>query len=216
MISAATLFARPPLVVAVTDTSSLPDGELCRRVDGVLSRARPGSVLVQLRDKELPARRRLGLGAALRDACRRHDAPFVVNERLDLAVLLEADGVHLGEAAVETADARRILPEAAFVSRACHDVERVASIDADAVLLSPVAAARKGRPALGLQAIERARALLDARAASRPRRTLLYALGGIDASNAAECVRRGADGVAVIGALFGAEDPTRLLESLDI
>ena len=173
--------------------------------------ARPGSVVLQLRDLELPARERLSFGARLLEVARESGQLFVVNDRVDLAVLLGADGVHLGEAAIETEEARRLFGRAAFVSRACHDISRVAVLDADAVLLSPVAQARKGREALGFDALRRARQLLGTE--TRP---ALFALGGITAENARACRDAGADGVAMIGGVFAPGALERLVRALDL
>lgn len=203
----------PPLVV-ITDTTVAREGVLEERVERVLSMARPGSVVVQLRDLALPTRQRLGLGERLVAACRRHGQWFVVNDRLDLTVLLGADGVHLGEGGVETADARPMLPPNTWISRACHAPEAAATLDADAVLLSPIAAPRKGRPALGAEGVTRARAVLATMNSAR--RPMLYALGGVDASNAATAIASGADGVAVIGAALDGREPEPLVTALGI
>jgi thiamine-phosphate pyrophosphorylase len=113
---------------------------------------------------------------------------------------LEAEAVHLGEAAVTTEEARRIVGDRALITRACHDVGRVAELDADGVLLSPILAVRKGRGALGVEALQKARARLDAAGAGAPR---LVALGGVDAAGARDCFAAGADAVAVLGAWLG-------------
>src|SRR6201999_3645794 len=122
------------------------------RVERALSLARPGSVLVQLRDLELPVRERLALGERLLARCRLHGQWLSVNDRIDLAILLGADGVHLGEGGVEPRRARELMPEA-FISHACHDVTDVAVKESDAAVLSPIAAERKGRAPLGTDAL---------------------------------------------------------------
>jgi thiamine-phosphate pyrophosphorylase len=107
-----------------------------------------------------------------------------------------------------------VLPPGTWISRACHDVAAVIETDADAVLLSPIAAARKGRPALGVAGLQEARRILDAMPeARRPR---LYALGGLDAHTAAGAIAAGADGIAVIGAVLSGDDPGPLLRVLSI
>jgi thiamine-phosphate pyrophosphorylase len=204
----------PPRLIVITDTTVAKEGILENRIERVLSMARAGSVVVQLRDLALSTRQRLALGERLFAACRRHEQRFVVNDRLDLAVLLGADGVHLGEGSVETADARAVLGPGTWISRACHDPEAVATLDADAVLLSPVARPRKGRPALGADGVTRARAALVALGSRR--RPALYALGGVDASNVATFIAGGADGVAVIGAALDGRDPEPLVTALGI
>jgi thiamine-phosphate pyrophosphorylase len=201
--------ARPRLI-AITDRSKASEPVTLERFERVAYAAQPGSVVLQLRDRELPARERLAFGRALRALARRAGQLFQVNDRLDLARLLAADGLHLGEESVSTADARRLLGEDAFVTRACHELAGVARDDADGVVLSPLLAPRKGRAALGLAALGRARALLSARAEER----LLFALGGVDADTAGACLAAGADGVAVIGAVLTSREPERIVEAL--
>jgi thiamine-phosphate pyrophosphorylase len=198
-------FARPRLM-AITDTTAVPIGELEARVERLARLCRPATVVVQLRDLELPVRSRLALAQRLREITRSAGQMLVVNDRLDLAVLAEADGVHLGEQSVSPVDARQIVGEGAWISRACHDPSQAQSLGADAVVLSPILAPRKGRPALGLGALTRARSA----------DVMLFALGGVDAGGAAACLEAGADGVAAIGAALGASDPTPLLEALGV
>lgn len=203
-----------PRLIVITDTSVAAEPELLSRIERVLVSAAPRTTVVQLRDHELSARERLSLGRRLVAACRRHDQYFVVNDRLDLAVLLDADGVHLGEASIAPDDARAMLPEDAWISTACHDAAVARRFDVDAVLVSPIALPRKGRPALGFEGLRAARRAIDSiPRADGPR---LYALGGIDANNAGECLSAGADGVAAIGAVLDGRDPTPLLDALGI
>ena len=197
-------------LIAITDRAVLPERETLARLQRLVRRATPGSVLVQLRDRALSARARLHFGVELRALTRAHEQLFQVNDRLDLALLLDADGVHLGEGSIRTEDARSLLGLGRFVTRACHDPERAGDVDADGILLSPVAAPRKGAPALGVEALERTRAILRARA----RTTRVFALGGIDASNAAACLDAGADGVAAIGAVLADDGSEALLAAL--
>jgi thiamine-phosphate diphosphorylase len=200
-----------PKFVAITDRTAA-DAETTLERFALLGRlARPGSVVFQLRDLELESRERLSFGRAVQKVARETAQHFVVNDRADLAVLLEADGIHLGERGIETRDARRLLGEGAFISRACHEAERIPSVEADAVLLSPIFEARKGRPALGLEALGAARrALLGA---ERPR---LFALGGVDECRARASLSAGADGVAVMGAVLGGGNLEGLLRALGI
>jgi len=197
-------------LIALTDRSIAGAAETLARLERLVHQAPPGSVLVQLRDRELDGAERFRFGAALRALTHAHAQLFQVNDRLDLAVLLDADGVHLGEASVSTADARRVLGEPRFVTRACHDPERAPHVDADGILLSPVFAARKGAAALGVSALARARERLrDAGS-----RTRLFALGGVEAGNAAACLEAGADGVAAIASVVGSEAPEAVLAAV--
>lgn len=195
-----------PRLVAITDRSRATPEATLRVFERLARAAEPGSVLVQLRDHALGGAERLAYGRELVALCRSEGQYFAVNDRLDLALLLGADAVHLGEQSVRVEDARRLIGPEVFVTAACHDPERVHELDVDGVLLSPVLAARKGRAPLGLSALERARALL----AAQGRQTLLYALGGVDTAGVRACLDAGADGVAMIGGLFDEASPERI------
>jgi thiamine-phosphate pyrophosphorylase len=200
----------PPRLIAFTDLGVAPASTLVERAERPASRALPSSMLFVLRDKERSAKVRLELGRLLAAVARRTEQLFGVADRVDLALLLGADALHLGEGGVDTRDARRLLGGSAFVTRSVHVPEEAALVDADGVVFSPVIEARKGRAAWGLGGLARAREKLTSRG------TALYALGGVRAENAAACVASGATGVAVIGALFGDEDATALLDALGI
>jgi thiamine-phosphate pyrophosphorylase len=199
--------------MVITEAAAVGAAATLEAAELAAARARPGSMAVQLRDLGLSARARLKLGRALRDVTRRHGQLLLVNDRLDLAHLLEADGVHLGEQSVPSEDARRLLG-AKLVTRACHDPELVARGEyaADALVLSPIVEPRKGRAPLGVSGVERARALLGG--AGLPRG--LIALGGVDARSAGACLAAGADGVAVLGAARSALGLAELLKALGI
>lgn len=201
-----------PRIVLITDPR-YEDDALVEKLDRALSIAPPGLVAVQLRDKKRETSELYAWGARLRPLCKERGALFVVNDRLDIALALEADGVHLGGASVGISDARELLGASSFVSVAAHsmqDVELAKREGADAALLSPIfASPGKGAP-LGVSALTRARAL----AADLS----LYALGGVDVVHAASCIRAGATGVAAIRAIFEAPEPAdemrRLLDAV--
>lgn len=206
-----------PRLIVITDTTRAPAREWLRRLDALLGLAVPSSVMVQLRDPALPIRERQHFGRSLRELCTDRGQLLAVNDRLDLALLLEADAVHLPGSGVEPEDARRFARSHGRgwpVLTACHDPEELRTTAADAVLLSPVLAPRKGRPALGMAGVELA---LRARAERSPAHPCgLYALGGVTHRGARELVAAGADGVALIGEFLSEESPRELLASLRI
>jgi len=190
-----------PRVLQITAASALPEPVLLARIAALaaLPAAARARFAVQLRDPELPPRALLALGARLREATRAIGAGLVVNDRVDLALALGADGVHLGRRSMAVADARALLPAGAWVSTSCHAVDevvRAAGEGADAVLLSPIFASPGKGPPLGLEALRAARAALEGQAGA----PLLVALGGVDASNAGACFNAGAGAVAGIRA----------------
>lgn len=190
---------KSPRIVQITESSALSLAALLARLASVarLAPERRERFAVQLRDPGLSSRALADLGVRLRALTRASGVALIVNDRLDLARALDADGAHLGRRSVAVADARALLGPAAWISVACHDVDdviRAATDGADAVSLSPIfASPGKGTP-LGLAALQAARAALGALP------TALYALGGVDLTTAPLCFAAGADGVATIRA----------------
>jgi len=190
-----------PDVVVITDPA-WSDDELTERSRRVLGAVPRSSVGIQIRDKARPARAVVALAERLKRVCGEFGAPLYVNDRVDLALSLGADGVHLGGESVDVGDARQLLGLSVFVSIAAHethDVARAETSGATAALLSPIfATPGKGAPR-GTSFISDARSLA--------RRLRLYALGGIDPERAPACIGAGADGVAVVRAVWQAAEP---------
>lgn len=184
-----------PIVMQISARPVIGDVELLERVE------RAGSgYWVQLRDPELTGGALLALAERLREATRDTGARLLVNDRLDVARLVGADGVHLGRCSVTAADARRLLGQDVWISRSCHsldEVERAADDGVALVLLSPIFASPGKSVQLGLEALGEARRRLAGSG------VLLVALGGIRLDNAGECLDAGADGVASIRADLG-------------
>jgi thiamine-phosphate pyrophosphorylase len=204
-----------PRLIALTDRSVASASETLACFERLARAAQPGSVMLQLRDRELSARERLAFGRELRRLATRAGQLFQVNDRLDLARLLEADAVHLAGGSVSAADARAFLDAPCFVTRAGHAPGALAEAGVDGWLLSPLFAPRKGREALGLEVLREMHTPAHSAAGSAGR-ALVYALGGVSAQNAADCVAAGAAGVAVIGAVLAGGPPGPLLEALGI
>ncbi|HEY6078999.1 MAG TPA: thiamine phosphate synthase, partial [Polyangiaceae bacterium] len=152
-------------------------------------------------DHSASARQRLRLGERLRLLTRATGQELWVADRLDLALLLEADGAHLGEPSVSARAARGLVGPGLRLSRAWHadslgDAAAPELDGVDVLLVSPLLQARHGRPPLGLQALSR----LASAASLLPRRPALYGLGGVGAADLAACRAAGATGIAAIGA----------------
>lgn len=188
-----------PRLLALSDTTRAPPELLLKRFEALAHAAQPGNVVLLLRDYALPLRARLELGQALAAIAERAQQRLGVADRADLARALGASWFHLPEAGLGASDARAYLGPSVRLSRACHAPNEPAEPELHARLLSPILEARKGRPALGT-------AVLGPRT---------YALGGVSAGSAAECLAAGAAGVAVIGAALEA-DPAPLLRALGI
>ena len=167
-----------------------------------------GRVALQLRKKAWPAGQLLEAARALRPACRRAGVALLINDRVDVAVAAEADGVHLPEAGLQPACARRQLGEGALIGVSCHDAAGLRRAEAQAAsfaLLSPVfSTPGKGTP-LGSATFGKLAAEVH---------LPVLALGGLTRQNAAELMAVGAAGVAVVRAVHGAPDPAAALEEL--
>jgi thiamine-phosphate pyrophosphorylase len=176
-------------------------------LEGLLEAAIRGGVdLVQIREKELPDRELLECLELARRITARHRVPLVVNDRPDLAVLVEADYVHVGQDDLPVAAARRFgLP----VGLSTHSREQVDRADADYLGVGPVFATptKPGRAGVGLELV---------RYAAARARVPWFAIGGIDAGNAAEVVAAGARRIAVVRAIAEAPDPERAAHALRV
>jgi len=162
-----------------------------------------GATVIQLRDKTASTRSLIAAGLALRRLTRERGALLIVNDRIDVAQAVDADGAHVGQEDMPAALARRLLgPERILgVSAATlEEAAEAASAGADYLGIGPIfATATKpdAAPATGTLLLVQA-----ARRFSLP----LVAIGGINATNAAEVIQAGAAGIAVITAIVAAED----------
>ncbi|MGG6268670.1 thiamine phosphate synthase [Leptolyngbya sp. AN03gr2] len=163
-----------------------------------------GLTLVQYRDKETDDLVRLRNAEKLRQLCHEYDALFIVNDRIDLALAVDADGVHLGQDDLPLEWARRVLGEHKIIGRSTHSPEQLESAiaeGADYVGVGPVyeTPTKAGRPAAGLDYVRHAAANC-----SIP----WYAIGGIDTQNIHEVLSAGAERVSVVRAIMQSDQPT--------
>ncbi|MBM0127879.1 thiamine phosphate synthase [Pimelobacter simplex] len=162
----------------------------------------------QVRAKSLATGALVALTRAVVSTVRPAGALVVVNDRLDVALAADADGVHLGADDLAVADARRLAP-GLVVGATCRsraEVVAAVSAGADYAGFGPVfvSASKAGLPApLGVAAVTEAAGVLP-----------LVAIGGISAETAAELRSAGADGVAVIGAIWRQPDPVGAAKEL--
>jgi thiamine-phosphate pyrophosphorylase len=173
-------------------------GDPAPAVEAALAVLPRGSTGVQLRRPGEPARELLARARRLREICSRFGAPFLVNDRADVALTARADGVHLPAPGLPVAGARSLGIGLVGVSvHSAGDVARAAREGADFAVFAPVYET-PGKVARGEAALAEA-----CRAAPIP----VLALGGVDEKNAHRCIEAGARGVACIRAVLGAKDP---------
>ena len=213
MTSAGHAKGRPclPQLMLITDASR-PERVLDRTraaLEGLTDDAGllPSSrVAVQLRDKTSSARALLDLAKELRVLTGDAGCQLLINGRADVALAVDADGVHLPETGVEASRLRTLCGDRLLIGRSCHDragLLRALEEGADYALLSPFfTVPSKGAP------LDRAELATWGREMKLP----WLALGGIDPIRVAESLEYGATGVAVVRAVYAAEEPRRALD----
>ena len=179
--------------------------------DVVCAAARGGVTAVQLREKECDTREFVELGRRLKVLLAPFDVPLIINDRVDVALAVGADGVHIGQSDMTFRDARALLGPQAAIGLSVETKEQsqeADSLDAAYLGVSPVFATptkTDAAPAWGLTGLG------CVRAASRH---VLVAIGGITLENAADVIKAGADGVAVVSAICAARDPESAARAL--
>jgi thiamine-phosphate pyrophosphorylase len=177
----------------------------------VAAALRGGVTCVQLREKTCSTREFIEEASRLKALLKPSGVPLIINDRVDVALAVGANGVHLGQSDMPLATARSLVGKAMVIGITAESVEDAVAAQAggaDYLGVSPIfatptkpdTAAPLGMP--GLQAIRRA--------VSLP----LVAIGGLNHRNAAQAIRAGADGVAVVSAIVAAEDPEQAARDL--
>jgi thiamine-phosphate pyrophosphorylase len=178
--------------------------------------AEGGATLVQLRDKVSETRDMVATARAIKKALAPLHVPFVINDRVDVALAAGADGVHVGQDDMAVEDARKLLGPDAIIGLSIKT-----AVEADAAPLElldyvgsggvyvTLSKQQKNKP-IGPEGLARVIAALHRRAPKLP----VCGIAGIDASNAGAVIAAGADGVAVISALSLASDPAGAARAL--
>ena len=177
-------------------------------MDLVRQAAAGGAMLIQYRDKHGDGRRMVELARALKAALAPAGVPLLVNDRVDVALAAGADGVHLGQDDIHPADAREMMGLGAIIGLTLttpEHAEALGRMPVDYGCIGGVfATASKNNPSPPI-GIDGLRACVTQ--AKRQSRCPVGAIAGIDATNAAAVIAAGADGIAVISALFAMPDP---------
>jgi thiamine-phosphate pyrophosphorylase len=184
----------------VTDRALAGDRSLS---EVILAAVAGGVTLVQIREKQAGTRVFIDQARALKAALAGRGVPLIVNDRVDVALAVGADGVHVGDDDMPVGEVRRLLGPKAIIG--CSLITApgadAAAAAADYFAASPVFATGTkpdAGPALGLAGVAALRRAID-----RP----LVGIGGIDRRNARQVIEAGADGVAVVSAVMAAADP---------
>jgi len=187
---------RLPTIYPITDQqrSGLSHSDQVRLL------AKGGARLIQLRDKHSSPREFQREAARAMTVARQFQVRIIINDRVDIALALHADGVHLGQEDMPPRAARRILGERALVGFSTHNLQQAADSaqqPVDYIALGPIFATSSKtdtQPVVGLEGLSQVRKMVG--------KKRLVAIGGITLSNAGEVFRAGADSIALIGALL--------------
>ncbi len=207
--------ARPPARPGFDPSLYLvTDQRLCGErnvLDMVGLAVRGGVTMVQLREKRLDMRSLVDLARALKGLLAPFGVPLLINDRVDAALAVGADGVHLGQHDMPAELARHLLGPRALIGLSVERLEHIheaGRLDVDYYGVSPIF------PTPTKPDLESAWGLAGLAAARLATARQLVAIGGINADNAETVVRAGADGVAVVSAICSAADPLRAAEML--
>ncbi len=193
----------------ITDRHRIASGHtLLSAVDAALQ---GGVKAVQLREKDLSAAELLPLAREMRVLTRQHGARLLINDRIDLALAVQADGVHLGGHSLPTDIARELVGPDLLIGISTHTHDEIRAAErqgADFITFGPVYAT-PSKAAFGLP--QGLHALSEAcRVSCLP----VFALGGITSSRVPEVRRAGAKGIALISAILARSDPRTAAETL--
>ncbi|MDK9717282.1 MAG: thiamine phosphate synthase [Trichlorobacter sp.] len=198
------------LLHLVTDRSL----SLGRSLVEVVAEAVAGGVTcVQLREKTCSTREFLGEALALKALLQPLGLPLIINDRVDIALAVGADGVHLGQSDMPISHARRLLGPDYLIGISAESVEDAIAAEqqgADYIGISPVFSTptkTDTASALGLEGVRQIRELV---------RVPLVGIGGINQANAHQVLAAGADGVAVVSAIMAAESPQLAAEAIRV
>jgi thiamine-phosphate pyrophosphorylase len=170
-----------------------------------------GVSVVQLREKDLPTRRFYEEGLKIREFLKSHGVPLIINDRIDLALALDADGVHVGQDDMPVRIARRILGPDKILGLSLNEpeqIDRAALEHADYLAVSPVfhtATKEDITSPWGLEGVSEARLRTE---------LPLVGIGSMNHENARAVIKAGADCIAVVSAIVSADDPQRAARRL--
>ena len=198
-----------PKLYLITDRHQVQKGQQLLQVVEELLQA--GVRMIQLREKDLTAAELYPLARKLRSLTHKYNSLLLINDRIDLAQAIGADGVHLGGHSLPVKIARQILGSNTLIGASTHSVVEAESAQrqgADFITFGPVfftpSKAQFGAP-VGIESLQ---------TICKTCKIPVYALGGIKANNARETLQAGAHGVAMISALLSSPEPAQAYQQI--
>lgn len=199
---------RSMLLYAVTDQMWLKEGETLAEVcETVLKN---GATFLQIREKDLPEAAFAQEAEKLKALCARHRVPYVVNDSVEIAMEIDADGVHVGQSDIKGRDIRAIIGPDKILGISAGTVEEAVAAEAAGADYIGVGAVFATSTKKNARCLSREQLLEISNAVTIP----VVAIGGINAANLMELSGSGVDGVAVVSAIFGAADPGKATAEL--
>lgn len=189
------------LLYAITDRMWLKEGESLSDVTRKV--LENGATFLQIREKNLDEEAFIKEASELKNLCGEYGVPFVVNDSVEIAMAVDADGVHVGQSDIKGRNIREIIGPDRILGISAGNIEEAVAAEkagADYIGVGAVFATSTKGDARNIT-IEKFREIRES--VSIP----TVAIGGISASNIMELAGSGADGVSVISAIYGAEDP---------
>lgn len=192
----------------VTDRSL----SLGRPIKEIIEQAVKGGVtMVQLREKECSSREFYNIAIELKQCLKPYNIPLIINDRLDIALACDAEGLHIGQSDIPYPIARKILGKNKIIGLSVESIQDAVdanNLDIDYIGISPVfntLTKTDTAPELGLQGIRQIMSIS---------RHPSVGIGGINITNAADIISAGANGIAVVSAIMSAENPQSAAENL--
>jgi len=185
----------------VTDSGLSKDRPILEIVEEAI---KGGVSVVQLREKHATTKDFYHEAVIIKEICSKYNVPLIINDRIDIALAVSAEGVHIGQSDMPLKITRKILKDNAIIGVSVNNVEEAIEAEnggADYIGLSPIFDTQTKtdtRKALGIQGIKKFKNIV-----SIP----IVAIGGINKDNCTEIISEGADGIAVVSAIVSAENP---------
>ena len=183
-----------------------------RSIEWIVEEAVKGGVtMVQLREKHCPTREFIELAVRLMEKLHLTGIPLIINDRLDIALAANADGLHIGQNDIPYAIARRLLGQDKIIGLSVENMEQVQEankLDVDYIGISPIFSTKTKNDTMkpfGLEGIRHVKAITCHPA---------VAIGGINVSNVRQIMEAGANGIAIVSAIMSADDPMKAAQQL--
>lgn len=201
-------------IYLVTDRKQIPSpswGQISNLSPVIEDALKGGIKAVQLREKDLSGKKLFELTKKIRIRTKKYNAKLFINDRVDIAIAVDADGVHLGQKSFSAKDARKLLGTKKLIGVSTHSLKEALDAEkhgADFITFGPVfytpSKAGYGKP-LGIEKLKEA-----AKAVNIP----VFAIGGIKLNNAKEVMAAGVQGMAMISEIMAAEKPKEVVRNL--